>query len=130
MSRDCDRKVRQALAAEAERGGFNAEQQEKALKAIRSGEVKPLARSLYSVPSAKGDGTRYASDGNSCTCPDGARTHPRGCWHRLAARVFAVLAPAARVAVPTVTVPAPAKPADDEIWARLEQWSALEMAMA
>lgn len=89
MSLLCDRKVRQAEAAAAERGTFNAEQQAKAAAAIRAGEVKVEAHGLYSVPSSKGDGSRYASDGISCCCPAGA--HDRQCWHLLAATTVDIL---------------------------------------
>lgn len=89
MSLVCDRKVRQAEAAAAERGTFNAEQQAKAAAAIRAGEVKVEAHGLYSVPSSKGDGSRYASDGISCCCPAGA--HDRQCWHLLAATTVDIL---------------------------------------
>jgi hypothetical protein len=89
MSAACDRKVRQAEAAAAERGTFNAEQQAKADAAIRSGEVKVEAPGLYSVPSSRGDGSRYASDGISCCCPAGA--HDRQCWHLLAATTADIL---------------------------------------
>ncbi len=87
MSRDCDRKVRHALAAAAEAGRFTAEQQAKALAAIRSGDVRELAPGLYGVRSSRDAAQWYASDGHSCTCPAGARTHPRQCWQLLAARV-------------------------------------------
>lgn len=83
MSKLCDRKVRQAEAAAAGRGTFDARQQALAGAAIRSGQVKVEEHGLYSVPSSKNDGSRYASDGISCCCPAGYRRHPR-----------AVLAPA------------------------------------
>jgi len=89
MSKACDRKVRQAEAKAAERGTFNAEQQAKAGAAIRAGEVKAEAHGLYSVPSSKGDGSRYASDGISCCCPAGM--HDRQCWHLLAATTVDIL---------------------------------------
>lgn len=95
-SKACDKIIRQAGAAEAGAGGFTADQQAKALAAIRSGEVRAEAPGLYSVLSSKGDGTRYATDGNSCVCPAGARQHPRRCWHLLVARVMDALTRPAR----------------------------------
>lgn len=89
MSVACDRKVRQAEAAAAERGTFDARQRALADAAVRAGEVKVEAHGLYSVPSAKGDGSRYASDGISCCCPAGM--HDRQCWHLLAATTVDVL---------------------------------------
>jgi len=89
MSTLCDRKVRQAEAKAAERGTFNAEQQAKADAAIRSGQVKAEGQGLYSVPSSKSDGSRYASDGTSCCCPAGM--HDRQCWHLLAAVTVDIL---------------------------------------
>jgi len=96
MSRDCDRKVRHALAAEAESGRFTPEQAEKADAAIRSGHVRELAPGLYGARSSRDAGQWYATDGNSCTCPAGSRSHPLRCWQLLAARVFAALARPAR----------------------------------
>lgn len=78
MSVLCDRKVRQAEALVAA-AGFKPEQVEKAHAAIRSGQVKVEDEGLLTVPSSKNDGSRYATDGASCTCPAGA--HDRRCWH-------------------------------------------------
>jgi hypothetical protein len=100
MSVLCDRKVRQAVAAETEAGGFSADQQAKALAAIRSGEATVIAQGLYAVRSSKGDGTEYATDGSSCSCPAGARSHPYRCWHLLVARVLDILFAAAPAATP------------------------------
>jgi hypothetical protein len=91
MSRACDRKVRQAEACAAERGTFDARQQALADAAIRSGQVRAEDHGLYSVPSSKNDGSRYASDGISCCCPAGDRRHPRQCWHLLAATAADIL---------------------------------------
>ena len=89
MSTLCDRKVRQAEAKAAERGTFDARQQALADAAIRSGQVKVEEHGLYSVPSSKNDGSRYASDGITCCCPAGA--HDRQCWHLLAATTADIL---------------------------------------
>jgi hypothetical protein len=121
MSEACDRKVRQAVAAEAEAGGFSADQQAKALAAVRSGEVTVIAPGLYAVRSSKGDGTEYATDGNSCSCPAGARSHPRRCWHLLVARVLDILLAAAPAATPA--------PAGD-VWAELDRLTTAFMAAA
>lgn len=88
-SEACERKIRQAEAIAAERGTFSAKQQAMAAAAVRAGEVKVEAHGLYSVPSSKGDGSRYASDGISCCCPAGM--HDRQCWHLLAATTVDVL---------------------------------------
>jgi hypothetical protein len=121
MSAACDRKVRQALAAEAERGGFSEDQRAKAEAAIRSGEVTALDHGLYGVPSSKNDGARYATDGVSCCCPAGACRHPRRCWHLLAALVMEVIAPRRKPAAPA-TAPLPVRETvpSDAIWAELE----------
>ena len=121
MSVLCDRKVRQSVAAAAEKGGFSDDQKAKALAAIRSGEVTVIAPGLYAVRSSKGDGTEYATDGNSCSCPAGARSKPYRCWHLLVARVLDVLFAAAPAAVP-----AP----DADIWAELDALGATAGALA
>jgi hypothetical protein len=95
MSKLCDRKVRQAQAIAAQ-AGYSADQRAKAAAAIRSGLVTVEGPGLYGVPSSKDDGTRYASDGASCCCPAGARTHPRRCWHRLVAVVIDLTAASRR----------------------------------
>lgn len=119
MSVACDRKVRQTVAAAAENGGFSEDQQAKALGAIRSGEVMVIAHGLYAVGSSKGDGTEYATDGNSCSCPAGARSHPRRCWHLLVARVLDILLAAA-----------PAAPVPAADWAELDRLADAFMAAA
>ena len=111
MSKACDRKVRQAEAVAAQ-AGYSADQQAKAAAAIRSGEVAVEGPGLYSVPSSKGDGTRYATDGRSCTCPAGVKD--RRCWHLLVAAVLDLISPA----------PVPAVPVD--VWAAPEAAGALE----
>ena len=117
MSRNCDRKVRQAEAVAAKAGAYTADQQAKAAAAIRSGEVAAEGPGLYSVPSSKGDGTRYATDGRSCTCPAGARD--RRCWHLLVTVVLDLAAPA------------PALPLSSAaIWAALDSAGATAGALA
>jgi hypothetical protein len=81
MSERCDRRVRQAEAIVEKSGAFKPEQLDKARQAIRSGLVTVEGPGLYGIPSSKNDGSRYCSDGTSCVCPAGARTHPRHCWH-------------------------------------------------
>jgi hypothetical protein len=118
-SKACEKKVREAEALAAKGGDFTADQRAKAAAAVRSGKVTVIAPGLYAVPSAKGDGTEYACDGRSCTCPAGARTRTVRCWHLLVARVLDILLAAA----PAVPVPA----AD---WAELDRLTAAFMTAA
>jgi hypothetical protein len=117
MSRDCDRKVRQAEAIAA-KAGYSADQQARAAAAIRSGEVTVESPGLYGVPSSKNDGTRYAADGASCVCPAGM--NDRRCWHLLVAIVTDLAFPVRR--------PAAGAPAD--VWAALEATGALDLVPA
>ena len=118
-SKACEKKVREAEALAAKSGDFTADQHAKAAAAVRSGKVTVIALGLYAVRSSKGDGTEYACDGRSCTCPAGARTRTVRCWHLLVAQVLDILLAAA----PAVPVPA----AD---WAELDRHTAAFMAAA
>jgi len=124
MSKACGRKVRQAEAIVAKAGGYSDEQQAKAAAAIRSGEVTVEGPGLYGVPSSKGDGSRYASDGASCCCPAGAKD--RRCWHLLVAVVLD-LASASRRPLAKAPAAAPVtSPA--KFWAELDRLTEAFMA--
>lgn len=120
MGDGCWRKVRKAEASAGQSGAFSPEQHAKAAAAIRSGEVKAEGPGLYSVPSSKDDGTRYATDGRSCCCPAGAVDHR--CWHLLVALVLDTAF--AKPAPPKVTVPS------DDIWDAIDRLNDAFMAMA
>lgn len=107
-SEACDRRLRQAVAAAGEAGGFNEEQQAKALAAIRSGEVQAEDRGPCSVPSSRTE-ERYATDGVSCTCPAGAKRHPYRCWHLIVPIVISIL-----------TTPRRPAPTSRAMWAELD----------
>lgn len=105
-SKACDLKVRAEKAGLIARAkeGFTADQVAKAEAAIRDGKVTAKGNGLYVVESSKDDGTLYATDGISCVCPAGARTHSRRCWHLLAPRIFEILTRPLRPARPALAL--------------------------
>lgn len=128
----CAAKIRSA-AKTIDLSAWTSRQIEDARELIWDGGVIPTARPGAFRTVSHDGASIYLTSARNCSCSRGAERKP--CFHRCAVVIILAAngaapaeAPApAPVVIPPVIIPAPVS---DDIWARLEQWSAAEMAMA